>query len=143
MQNRFNSSRSIVHFLAPLGLHTSLIIRCSICQDLGRLTHIPSQGKIAVSIGVEGYIGAQAVQSSESQFHLQCCYAANRLGQYPNEVTQEHKHGSNASEPVQYPDIVTCITSLCRKPFSYFTLFIFIFLKIFTFSFFSFSFSFS
>ena len=38
---------------------------------------------------------------------------------------QEHKHHSTTSEPGQYSNRVTCITSLCRKPFPSFTLFIF------------------
>ena len=61
MKIKSNTSRSIVQFLASLGFHTNLIVRCRIFQDLGQLTHIPSQGNIVVSIGVEGYIGAQMV----------------------------------------------------------------------------------
>ena len=61
-----NTSGSIVQFSAPVGYHTSLIVRCSICQDFGRLKHIPSQGNTVVSIGVEGYIGAQEVYWSKS-----------------------------------------------------------------------------
>ena len=52
---------------------------------------------------------------------------------------REHKHGSAASEPGQYPSEVIFITSLHMKPFSSFTLLIFHFSqKKFTFSFFSF-----
>lgn len=44
----------------------------------------------------------------------------------PTESLQEHKKFSTSSEPGQYPDGVSCITSLCRKPFSSFA-FIYIF----------------
>ena len=47
--------------VAELIPHISLIVRCSIGQTLGRLTHIPSQGNTIVLIGFEGYIGAQEV----------------------------------------------------------------------------------
>jgi len=56
-----NTSRSIAQFFVHLGFHTCLIVRCSIFQAFGHLTHIPSQANIVVLIGDEGYIDAQAL----------------------------------------------------------------------------------
>ena len=56
VKRKSNTSRSIVQFSVRLGFHTCLVVRCSTCQALGRLTHIPSQVNIFVLIRAEGYI---------------------------------------------------------------------------------------
>jgi len=58
MKIKSNNSRSIGRFSVHLGFHNFFIVGCRICQALGRLTHIPSQDNIVVSILVEEYIGA-------------------------------------------------------------------------------------
>ena len=61
VKSKFNTSESIVQFSVHLGFHTCLIVRCIFCEDLGRSTHILRQANIVVSIGDEGYIGAQSI----------------------------------------------------------------------------------
>ena len=64
MKSKSNTYGSIIQFSAPLGFPTSLIVRCSICQDLHRLTHILSQGNTIFSIGVEGVITLKSLSLS-------------------------------------------------------------------------------
>jgi len=61
VKTKSNTSGSIVQLFVHLGFHTYLIVGCSICQALSWLKHIPSQANTIISIGDEGYIGAQSV----------------------------------------------------------------------------------
>ena len=111
MKRESNPYKSIVRFLDHDGFYTSLCERCNPFHSLDWLAHIPSQVNLAFFIRDVVYIDAQVVQLSKFKFHLWCCSAANKPGQYPGEVTQEHKHCFAARKPIQYLDEIVFFTS--------------------------------
>ena len=115
----------------------SLIVRCSVCQTLGRLAHIPIQGNTVVSIGVEGYIVHKKYSCQSLSF---ISIVALLLAALDSTPTESHRNTSMALLPVSRGSTPTeLLTSpLCARRLSLFRLFHFPFgfFLLFLFSFF-------